>query len=392
VSLFRPERRALPTSIDPNQLTARPIFGNWSGEVVNEGTAFTSSAVSASVTLLADSVATMPLSLQNDKQGRWQNMPLPSVFKRPNDEQLMFDFVQQTIATLAIHGNAFWWTPMKGIYPLEIRNIHPSKVRVKVTTDGRPQYQIGKDVYDSSEIKHIVWMRMPNQPLGISPIDVLRNIIGTDIAINRFLSAWYGDGGTPSSVLETDGTLTQEQAQILRETWIDTHYKNRKPAVLTGGLKWKPITASAADMDTMAHREQLVREIARFYRIPLHLILGTGGDSQTYQNVESAGIIFVRHTLLPWMRRLEDALSDLVPANQRLHFNADEFMRADLATRIRAAQMQISAGMLTPNEARHIENREPYEGGDRFVLNLPGAPMAGTPDLPFLGEDAEKQA
>jgi len=142
-------------------------------------------------------------------------------------------------------------------------------------------------------------------------------------------------------------------------------------------------------MDTMAHREQIVREVARFYRVPLHLINGTGGDSQTYQNVESAGIQFVRHTLLPYMRRLEDAFSDLLPPTQRVRFDADEFMRADLSTRVRASQVQIASGMLTPNEARHIEGREPYEGGDEFILNLPGAPMAGTPDLPFLGTDGQ---
>lgn len=390
MSLFRPEKRALPTSIDPNQITARPVFGNYSGEVVSESTIFTSSACASAITLLADSVATMTLHLQADKGGRWANLPTPSVFKRPNDDQLMFEFVQQTVATLAIYGVAYWWTPMRGIYPLEMRNIHPNKVQVKVDSDGQMNYTIGKDTYDGSTIRRISWLRLPSQAQGIAPMDALRNIIGTDIAINRFLSAWYGDGGTPGSVLETDGQLTTEQAEVLRNTWVDMHYKRRRPAVLTGGLKWKPITASASDMDTMAHREQIVREIARFYRIPLHLILGTGGDSQTYQNVESAGIIFVRHTLLPWMRRLEDAFSDLVPANQRLHFNADEFMRADLATRVRSAQIQIASGMLTPNEARHIENREPYEGGDRFVLNLPGAPMAGAGDLPFLGEDEEK--
>lgn len=390
MSLFRPEKRALPTSIDPNQITARPVFGNYSGEVVSESTVFTSSAAASAITLLADSVATMTLHLQDDKGGRWQNLPTPIVFKRPNDDQLMFDFVQQTVATLAIYGSAYWWSPMRGAYPLELRNIHPNKVNEHIESDGTVVYKVGKETYDNTVIKKLSWLRLPNQLNSIAPIDALRNIIGTDIAINRFLSAWYGDGGTPGSVIETDSQLTAEQAQILRDTWVDTHYKRRRPAVLTGGLKWKPITASAADMDTMNHREQIVREIARFYRIPLHLILGTGGDTQTYQNVESAGIIFVRHTLLPWMRRLEDAFSDLVPANQRLHFNADEFMRADLSTRIKASQIQIASGMLTPNEARHIENREPYEGGDRFVMNLPGAPMAGTPDLPFLGEDQEK--
>jgi phage portal protein BeeE len=88
--------------------------------------------------------------------------------------------------------------------------------------------------------------------------------------------------------LETEQQMTPDQAQVLRDTWTDMHYKTRKPAVLSGGLKWKPINASASDMDTMQHRESLVRDIARAYRIPLHLMLGTGGDSQTYQNIESA--------------------------------------------------------------------------------------------------------
>ena len=44
---------------------------------------------------------------------------------------------------------------------------------------------------------------------------------------------------------------------------------------------------------------------------------------------------------------------------------------------------------MTPNEAREIENREPYEGGDQFVLGIAGAPMAGVEggDLPTLGTD-----
>jgi phage portal protein BeeE len=85
------------------------------------------------------------------------------------------------------------------------------------------------------------------------------------------------------------------------------------------------------------------------------------------------------------MRRLEDALSDMLPINQRVRFDADEFMRADLTTRVKASQVQIASGMLTPNEARFIEGREPYDGGDAFFLNT-----AGGTDKPPLGFDADK--
>ena len=385
----RKEVRALPTNIDPYQITARPLFSNYSGEVINEANVFASSAMIASVTLLADSVATMPLELMRDTGGRWERLPTPEVLRRPNDEQLMFDFVHQTVVTLAIHGVDFVYAPTDRVgMPLELRNLNPLSIKHLPNDDGTMLYQIGnntKELFGRDVIRQIDWLRLPGQWRGISPIDAMRNIIGTDISINRYLAAFYGDGATPSSVLETENQLTPDQAQVLRDTWTDMHYKTRKPAVLSGGLKWRPIAASASDMDTMAHRESIVRDIARAYRIPLHLINGTGGDSQTYQNVESAGINFVRHTLLPYMRRIEGAISEMLPPDLSVRFNADEYLRADLSTRVRASQIQISSGMLTPNEARHIEGREPYDGGDNFTFLPTGV-------VPPLGSDKERPA
>jgi hypothetical protein len=47
-------------------------------------------------------------------------------------------------------------------------------------------------------------------------------------------------------------------------------------------------------------------------------------------------------------------------------------------------------GIRTPNECRASEDLEPYEGGDEFVMALPGAPMAGPGDNPPpMGVDAE---
>ena len=381
------EERALPTSIDPYQISARPYFPNYSGEIVTETSAFAVSAVLASVTLIADSVASMPLELTRDRGGRIEKLPTPSILIRPNSEQTMFEFVHQMVVTLALHGTDYVYAPRRaGELPLEMRNIHPHKVAVVLDDEGNEFYKINQREYLDGEIRAIHWLRLPNQRRSISPLEALRNTIGMSIAMDRFLSQFYGEGATPSSVLETDTALTKEQAELIRQQWEDSHYKHRRPAVLTSGLKWRPILTSAADMEMLGHREALVRDIARAYRIPLHMINGSGGDSQTYQNVESAGINFVRYTLLPWLRRVEDALSEMLPLGQKVRFNTDEFQRADLLTRVRAQQIQISSGTLTPNEARAIENKEPFEGGDKFIMALPVSDVAATADI---GTDAE---
>jgi HK97 family phage portal protein len=385
------ERRALPQSIDPYQVTARPAYSNWSGELVDEVSAFASSAVLASITLIADSVASMPVERVRERNGRIERLPLPSVFIKPNEHQTMFQFVHQAISLVALHGVDYIYAPRGSTgLPAEMRNLAPRFVDIAYEDD-ELMYRYNKVRMTSDVVKQVPWLTLPDRLRPLSPLEAQRNTIGMSLAMDRFLSQFYGEGATPSSVLETDQTLSKDAAEILRDTWEDSHYKRRRPAVLSGGLKWRPITTSAADMQMLEHREAIVRDIARTYRVPLHLINGTGGDSQTYQNIESAGINFVRYTLLPYMRRLEDAFSEMLPIGQRIRFNADEFQRADLGTRVRAQQAMIMSGTLTPNEARHMENREPYDGGDQFVLGVAGAPIAGVEggDLPTIGVDKE---
>ena len=387
------EKRALPLNIDPNQITARPALSNWSGEIVDEVSALASSAVIACVTLIADSVATMPLEVVEQRGSRFIVVEKPSILERPNEYQTMFEFIHQACVLVSTVGADYIYAPRRGsLMPNEILNFSPRDVSITMA-NGEMIYKINKQSLTKDEIIPVRWLMFPNHIRPISPLEAQRNVIGMNLAMDRFLAQFYGEGATPSSVFETDQPMTKDSAEILRETWEDTHWKRRRPAVLANGLKWRSITTSAADMQMLEHRESVVRDIARVYRVPLHLINGTGGDSQTYQNVESAGINFVRHTLLPYMRRLEDALSDLLPMGQRVRFNPNELLRGDLMTRVRAQQTQIMSGTLTPNEARAIENREPYDGGDQFIMGIAGAPVAGVEggDLPLLGTDKEPE-
>ena len=178
--------------------------------------------------------------------------------------------------------------------------------------------------------------------------------------------------------------MTKEQAEVLQATWTNSHNRQRKPAVLTGGLKWKAISDSAGD-ELVKARDQIVKEIARVYRIPSYLIHAEGSTG-LYSNVESSGIQFVRHTLLPWLSRIEEGFSGLLPGPSYAKFDVAEYQRGDRANTIRAAQVAITSGIFTPNEIRQQLDYEPYEGGDNFYLGLQGAPVG--PDIPPLGQDA----
>ena len=286
----------------------------------------------------------------------------------------MFSLLHQTITSMAMHGNAFILVDKdRQGRPIQLTPVHPEKVKVEMQ-EGQKVYmlQSSKGGYDRKithhNMLHFIWYCYPGQLIGVSPLRTNSNTYGLALAMERHIAQFYGQGGTPSSVLETDRDLTAEQANILKETWIGNHNRNRKPAVLTGGLKWKAIS-DAAGNELNSYKDQIVHEIARVFRIPTHLLLSKDG-SNVYSNIESNGLAFIRHTLLPWIRRIEDGLTTLLPGKQFVKLDTDEYARGDQLSRVRSFQVAVSTGIMTPNEARAKMDLEPYEGGDKFYIGL----------------------
>lgn len=362
---------------------------NWSGESITESTALEVTALMACVSLIADSVASLPLRGIRHVGDRTVPVPVPK-WMDSSTEHTQYELIHMIVTSLALHGNAYIYVDrdVNTNAPITLTPLHPTNVQVNIVNRQR-YYTTNGIVVDLNNMLHLRWWTPPQSAVGLSPIEMQRNTIGLALAQARFVNQWYSEGATPSSVLEVDGDMTTDQAKVLQATWETSHRRKRRPAVLTNGMKWKPITASAQDMELAESREQTINDIARIFRVPNYMI-GARGDSQTYQNNESAGMHFVTYTLLPWLVRIERALSGLMVAPRELKFDTSAFLRANTTERVRAYQTAIMSGILTPNEAREREGQEPYEGGDEFVMALPGAPMAGPGDNPPpAGVDAE---
>jgi hypothetical protein len=363
------------------------------GERIDEWTALGVSSVLGAVSLLADSVASMSLRcFVIDKDGKRKMQPLPTVLADPDPESNTYELIHQIVASMALHGNAYVKIDrdrrgeMIGLVPL-----HPYQMQVMPNGQqtGRVYLHLGNEI-STEDMIHLRWFTPPQSLVGISPLNQARNLVGLSIAMDRHLAQFYGEGGTPSSVLETDQKLTLDQARIIQGTWEATHRRHRRPAVLSDGLKWRPITTSAADNDMIATREQLIRDIARIFRIPDHLI-GAMGGSQTYQNVEQASLNFLTHTIAPWIRRIEIGMSKILVAGTDVAFDTSSILRTDALTRSRVNLINVQMGARTPNEVRQIEGLEPFEGGDVFHQALAGTVTAGG-DTPSLGTDADPSA
>lgn len=371
-----------------SQLYGQTNITSAAGERIDEWSAFGVSAVISAISLLADSVASLPLRCFKIVNGKRIAVPLPEIIKTPDIGSNEYELIHQIVSSMALHGNSYVHLDRdKKLNVIGLVPLHTYQMQVLPTGDqtGRKYLHLGNEI-PQEDLIHMRWFTPPQSLVGVSPLIQSRNLIGLAIAMDRHLAQFYAEGATPSSVLETDQKLTNDQAQILVNTWSATHRRHRKPAVLSDGLKWKPITTSAADNEMMATREQLIRDIARVFRIPAHLILASGGDTQTYQNVEQASLNFLTHTIQPWLRRVEIGLSQILPEGTDIAFDTSALLRTDALTRARVNAMEITSGTLSPNEARQLQGREPYDGGDVFNQALAGA-LTTAPGNEPLGTD-----
>jgi hypothetical protein len=81
-------------------------------------------------------------------------------------------------------------------------------------------------------------------------------------------------------------------------------------------------------------------------------------------SVEQQHIQFVTITLRPYVHKLEEAFSLLLPSEAFLRFNMDGLLRGDLQSRFTAYSIGTQAGFLNTNDVRRREDLPPVDGGD----------------------------
>ena len=370
------------------------VFGRSnSGEQVDEKSAMQIATVYACVRLLAESVAQLPLHLykctDDDGQEKAKGHPLYKIlYREPNPEMTSFSFWEVMMTHLLLWGNAYAQVVrdgrngILGLYPLLPENVEIDRTEkgelyyiYHAYTDEKPG-EINKDVnFRRDEILHIPGLGF-NGLVGFSPIAMMKNALGTNIAVEKYGSSFFKNNGQPLGVLVHPGVL--KDPQKIRDNWMDTYggpNNAHKIALLEEGMQYKAISLPPEDSQFLSTREFGVEEICRIFRVPPHMVQDL--KRATFSNIEHQAIDYVVHTLDPWLVRIEKAIvKDLLVEEEKddyfPKFNVDGLLRGDYKSRMDGYSVGISTGIISPNEARRKENMPPLpeeEGGDFHIVN-----------------------
>jgi hypothetical protein len=137
-------------------------------------------------------------------------------------------------------------------------------------------------------------------------------------------------------------------------------------------LKVNELGGNNQEAQFLEARRFQVEEVCRLYGVPPHLV----GDlsRSSYSNIEQQSLDYLQNGLMPWLRRIESAISrDLIADGDLFaEFDTRGALRADAAGRAAYYSQMATLGVLSVNDIRSAENMNPVEGGDeRFVqLNM----------------------
>jgi HK97 family phage portal protein len=350
--------------------------GSWGGQIpwgfapwVSEWAARQVPALTACLRLISGVI--MQMTLQQ-KRGPVVIDPAAAIIQNPapGPNRCLADYVDEYTSDVLLYGNhvaligpldSTGWPAM--LIPLDVTTV--SVARDPATY--QPIYMVAgfDEVLPSDRVFHVALDKRSGELRGRGLIPTLSGAIGGALAADSYAGRYFTDGGMPAGVItDTRPNLTQEQASDLKAKWLEAVNASRGPVVIPSSTSFQPLATNAEQAQMIQARQWDATTIAMILGVP-PFMLGIETQRHTYTNAENEFGRFVRTTIMRLLRPLEQQLSlQCLPRGNVAAFNTAQLMRPDTLTRLEAAQIGYSSGLLTQAEARELAGYEPEGGPD----------------------------
>jgi HK97 family phage portal protein len=338
-----------------------------SGVTTND--ALSLASVYRSVSIIATAMKQLGIHVYRDDA---EVTPTPLVIRQPDIKVTREVWMEQTINSLALAGNAYWLIGRNGRgETINLEVLNPFEMMIQTDDYGTALYYVYRGItrYELRDIQQLAMMRVPGNVYGLGPIQAAQKELLNARDTRDYASVWFTDSGIPNGVLKSDQMLSPDQASAAKDAWNLTAGAKNGVAVLGNGLTYQPMYLNPRDAMFLEAQAFNVQQIARLFGVPANMLLASvDGNSMTYSNMEQEQMGFVRYTLSQYIVEIESALSHLMTRGTMVKINVDSLLRSDTLTRYQAHQIAIASGWMTIDEVRAIEDM-PTLGGDFSAVN-----------------------
>ena len=319
-----------------------------------------------------------------------------------NSRQNFFVLLKNVVARLLLSGNAY-------IYPRF--SSRGELLDIILLGDGSVSYDTNSNTYSVSdyvwningvftadEIIHLKNNSLDGGYTGVSTIRYaslsLSLSANADKQTNNGLLSGNQKSGflVGGNELQGLGALDADVADRVADRVNSEIAQGRRIIRLSGSMQFIESSMSNSDAELLEVRKYSVLDICRFFGVHPYMVFAD--QSTNYKEAENSQINFLNQTLQPLILQIEQEFSvKLLPrgrrASERIRFDLSRLFATDLRTRAEYVKSSVEAGVMTPNEGRIFENREPIDGGDQLFITCNVAPITSRPSIEELHPDGE---
>lgn len=382
------ERRSVENPLLP--LTSNALVSVLGGEATKSGISVNTStapgkyiALYRAITLIAGAIA--GLAFEAHRIGPARERFRSVLLERPHPEMTRMEVWEWLLCSLLSAGHAFAFKEYDAndrvvvLDPIAPARVKLRKVERTIDNPAGREFDILREDGQRKTFTRRQILHIPG-PMGLSPIGVAAQSIGSSLAAEEYTGRLWGSGSLMSGVLQTEQRLDEQQALALKQRWqakIAGLAHAHEVAVLDSGAKYQPISFSPADAQLIESKKFGVTEIARLYGIPPHMLAEQEKSTSWGTGIEQQAIGFVVFTLRPWLIRVEQRISDeCLPRGVEAHFHTDALTLGDAKTRAEADQIDLANGVKSFNEVRIDRGLPPRDGGDEYMIPLNMRPLS----------------
>lgn len=309
------------------------------------------STIFRAVQILQTSIVNLPLV---QTRNGIEVEPSPIV-RRPDPLVSRSRLISETVADLALNGNAFWQKVRAGDAVVGVRLLPARLVAVRATSDDpaspMPVFDYGGRTYRTDDILHMRFLEVSGRLRGLGPIQAAREEVESAAMLRDMKREWFSDGSNAKIVLTTEQPMENDAAAMVKKRFSDGRPGEVK--VLGWGTKVERLALSPKDLEYLDMMQFDTTQIARLMGIPASLMLAAvEGSNLTYQNIEQSWIEFADYTLAAYASEIGEALTSLLPRGNEVAFDTDPSRRSNTKDRFETYRIAVEAKLMTVPEAR----------------------------------------
>lgn len=352
--------------------------------VYDEEKALTNSVIYRGVSILTDSVASIPLSIyRKDKKGFWkadEKNTLYNVLTRtPNNRQTIYELLEGIVFQMVMYGNSYILIKRNASSDVkELVLLYPHSVYHDVianTYTVTDTYNGVSGLFGSNQIIHLRHKSLENI-IGKSVVDYCGKTLGLASACDSESLSTLSNGNRMKGIISSESSVigfgdAQDNQLIDIQTNIQNEIDSGKDVMtLPSGVKFQSMSLSAKDSLLLDNKQYSLSDLARFMGVSLSKLGISLGSN--YQAAQQDQLNFYIDTLNPILKKIEAAFnSKLIPDSVSNRYKI-EFDRTSLAyfnDIMKNYKSMLELGILSVNDVRRNFNQAEVDGGDEILVS-----------------------